>query len=144
MDPGQLLFLLCLIPAISLVILLIAFLIKDTFFPNHLKAGTIIEKRHEPERRWIGTESVLVGKVMIPFQKIFIDDEDWVFIIEGIDKKGKTKQQKLYVSPETWVSFNVGQWYETQNESEFYDHHKTREPSREELANPALREEPEE
>lgn len=115
---------------ITLVVCLVLFSITEFLDPK-VTEGRVVEKRHEPERRWLELRPQYVGKVMLLIPFFHYDDEDWILVIEGLDKRGKISQSKVYTSEETWESVQVGEWYKSEEE-EMNDPDEIRESTDEE------------
>lgn len=72
-----------------------------------IKEGIIIEKWHEDPVSSMGIIST--GKIVMP--TYIFDDEDFVVIIEGFNKKGILKSQKYYISEVAYDTVFVGSWF---------------------------------
>lgn len=73
-----------------------------------IQAGQITEKVIEAERRY--TTCTMVGK--IPVCTWHTDDQDWRFDL----RDNEDKEGWVYVTPETFDSYSVGDWVDFSND----------------------------
>lgn len=73
---------------------------------SQISSGTITKKEHEPGNYYITTICNLVGKVTVCTPITQYDNEDWRFDIHEGDKDGF-----VYVTPETFDSYEVGDYF---------------------------------
>lgn len=90
----------------TLLVTMTACLIGFTGCSSAIKEGTIVDKEYRPEHYTY----VLAGKIVTP---IYIS-EQYFFTVED-EIEGKLQQNRIEVSCEDYYSYEVGDWYSTEN-----------------------------
>ena len=88
---------------LGIVVVLFVLVLLLTSCGPKLTTGTVIEKHHEPERRWVQLIPMRVGKItmLIPF--VHYDDEDWAITIQD----GELTSY-VYIEEELWNTLEIG------------------------------------
>lgn len=95
-----------------IVVLFLAIMILSACVPS-VTSGTVIEKKHEPERSWIQMMPMKVGKITSYIPITHHDDEDWILIIS--DSEGN--KGYINVDKSTFESVEIGSFFELVEES---------------------------
>ena len=90
----------------SLLVAMIACLIGFIGCSSAIKEGTIVDKEYRPSHYTY----VLVGKIMTPIHI----SEQYFFTVED-EIEGESQQNRIEVSCEDYYSYEVGDWYSTEN-----------------------------
>lgn len=93
----------------TMVILVIIFLISCT---DEINNGIVIGKIYEEENTYYSVMNNIIyvnrNLILIPTQYLITDDEDFILIVEYINKKNKRIKKNIYVSSEYYNKVKVG------------------------------------
>ena len=81
-----------------------------------ITAGTVTEKRHEPEYKYVQFMPIKYGKVTYLIPYWITDDEDWIITIVDGDKK-----ETLYIEESDWNQIKVGDYVDMTEDYESSD-----------------------
>jgi len=86
--------------------------------------GVIIEKRHEPEARWVQTVRIQTSPdnpaSILEIPMMHYDTEDWILILEG-EHEGKVVKRSVYVAKQEYNHFEIGDNYLLKPDAVFED-----------------------
>jgi len=70
-----------------------------------IDSGQITEKIYEPKREYVQIGTILLGgKIMVPYKRTMIDDEDYIITFGRFEEDGKFRTRMVYVSEEVYNS----------------------------------------
>lgn len=70
--------------------------------------GIVVDKKHEPERRWTTTTHVKIGDMTIPQTHHHVDDEDWVLFVCGKVGEDQYRTERWEVDRSVWDGSEIG------------------------------------
>ena len=105
------------------VIIIVAFHLIIFFAtqPELEKSGLIVEKIHQPENMFVETYPTIRG-YQRSTTKLFLDNEDFIFVLSVKDVKGKRHHILVWVGKRVWEDGKIGDEY-FYKENELLDEH---------------------
>lgn len=91
-----------------LIMIYLFYVILSGFWGPKINSGDIVNKFYEPRRVTTEIRNIMIGNSLHPQPIPVVDDEDFVFIIEGSTKKEEKIRKRVEVTKQTYYSYEVG------------------------------------